>query len=157
MKLRFILLSLTIMIYSCAGNASRIAVENDPETITIQWLEWLDTDQYDKMKDISTGNMLVYVEDMQKFLEDSEDGSFPVEPTIVERIDCIDTKENTKECTYCCKEEGEETFILVKEQGQWKVSDIFSGLEELDEEAIRQEKMLEEILNNKLPEKSEEL
>lgn len=145
------------MIYSCAGNSARISVDNDPESITIQWLEWLDTDQYAKLKGISSGNMLDYVEDMEKFFEDSGDDSFVVDPTIVERINCIDGKDNTKECTYCCKETEEETFILIQEKGQWKVSDIFSDLEELDEEAIRQEKMLDDILNDKLPKKSEEL
>lgn len=157
MKLRFILLSLTIILYSCAGNSAKISINNDPESITIQWLEWLDTEEFGKLKEISAGNMLAYVEDMEKFFEGSEEENFPVESTIVERIACVDGKDNQKECTYCCKEEAEETLILIKEKGQWKVTDVVSALEELDEEAIRQEKMLEEILNKKLPKESEEL
>lgn len=160
MKLRFILLLSAFFLNSCAGNSAKISTNNDPESITVQWIEWLDADQYKKLKEISHGNTLTYVLDMENFFEsfkDLEDGNIPIEKTIIERINCADIIDNKTECTYCCKDKEEETFVLIKDNGQWKVTDIIVALEDIDEEALKQEKMLEEMLNGKLPTKSEEL
>lgn len=154
MNIKYFLCLIVIVIFSCAGNG--IELPESPEATTILWLEWLDNDNFTDLKKISVGNTLVYVEDMRVFFEGLPDDGVVNEATIVKNITCSTEGEKT-ECTYCCKDEEEETFILIKENGQWKVTDIIVALDDINEETLRQEKMLEEMLNKKLPNESEEL
>lgn len=154
MNLKYFLFLILIGIYSCAGDA--IPLPETPKETTILWLEWFDNDNFTDLKKISAGNTLVYVEDMQVFFEGLEDDGVPNEATIVENINCT-TNGDKSECIYCCKDKEEETFILIKNDGNWKVTDIIVALDDLDEEALKQERMLEEMLNKKLPNESDEL
>lgn len=152
MKSKYLLLLLVMGIYACS-NASASLLQT-PEDVTIQWLEWLDNDNYEQLKKISTGSTLEYVNDMEVFFNaviEEDDESESIEPTIVERIECAEKENERVHCVYCCNEGDEETFVLVKEKTQWKVTEIIVPIDDLDEESMIQDQLLEEMLNNKLP------
>lgn len=152
MKSKYLLISLFFGIYACSNTSASLL--QTPEDVTIQWLEWLDNDNYTQLKKISTGTTLDYVNDMEIFFNaviEEDDDSEPAEPTIVERIQCEGKENERVHCVYCCNEGEEETFILVKEKSQWKVEEIIVPIDDLDEEGKLEDQLLEEMLNNKLP------
>lgn len=152
MKSKYLLLLFVLAIYACSNVSASLL--QTPEDVTIQWLEWLDNDNYAQLKKISTGSTLEYVNDMEIFFNaviEEDDDSEANEPTIVERIQC-ETKANERvHCVYCCNEGDEEIFILVKEKTQWKVEEIIVPIDDLDEKGMLEDQILEEMLNNKLP------
>ncbi|MGK0389455.1 MAG: hypothetical protein ACI94Y_002195 [Maribacter sp.] len=150
MKSKYLLLLFILAIYACSNISTSLL--QTPEDVTIQWLEWLDNDNYAQLKKISTGSTLEYVNDMEIFFNAViEEDDEAIEPTIVERIQCTEKENERVHCIYCCNEGDEEIFILVKEKSQWKVEGIIVPIDYLDIEGIEEDRMLEEILNNKLP------
>lgn len=146
MNIKFVSFLILLFLIGCTGSNT---LPNEPESVTIQWLEWLDKNNYKELKEISSGSTLDYVKDMEKFYTGYEGGE--EEATIVENITCSNQGNGDVECIYCCNDGESETFILSKEKGQWKVKDIIVDIGDIDEEALRQEKQLEEMLNKKLP------
>ncbi len=145
MKFRYLFFLLPLGFWACTS-----ASNGDAETVTVKWLELLDNENFKELKDLSTGNTLVFVNDMEQLFDGvSEDGGEGLPPTIVERINCENKEEGTH-CTYCCKDGEEETFVLVQEGGKWKVTDIIVSLDDLDKEAREKEKILEDLLNDML-------
>jgi len=134
-----------LFLFGCTGTSS---LPNEPESVMIQWIEWWDKDMHKELKDISTGNTLIHVLDMEKFYDGVEKEE--VEVTVIEKLNCEEEGEDVK-CIYCCNEGESESFFLTKEKGQWKVRDIIVDIGDIDEETLKQEKQLEEMLNKKLP------
>ncbi len=148
MHARYYLILLSLFFFSCAGESEQLP--NDPEQVTTQWIEWLDNNQFGKLKKISLGGTLAYINDMEAFHKGLTEDEMENETTVVERINCKDSDNGEKSCTYCCKDGEEETFILIEDNGQWKVKDIIIDISDLDEETLQQEKVMEDMLNKKL-------
>lgn len=143
MNPRYILLLVLLSICACVGNKES---DKSPNDTTLAWLDFYDNADVASLKKISTGKTLEMVNELDGFLTASPEE----DKIVVRKIQCSENPDKTTSCVYCCNDEEEETFILTHENGRWKVTEIIVSLEELDEEAVKQEKLLEQMLNKQL-------
>jgi len=128
-----IVLFLSLLIQLACTNpapsvSSTIATDTlEPEDVLILWQSYIDQDQYDSARILSTGKVLPFI----SFLESitfSTDSTEPVSLTLLRNLIC-DIHGDSAVCRYMTKDEiGQDvpdTVMLRRVNGRWLVNRVF--------------------------------
>lgn len=110
--------------------SSTIATDTlEPEDVLILWQSYIDQDQYDSARTLSTGNVLPFI----AFLESitfSTDSTEPVSLTLLRNLIC-DIRGDSAVCRYMTKDEiGQDvpdTVLMRRVNGRWLVDKVFDN------------------------------
>lgn len=125
MKIKFLILSIAscLIITSCGKK-----VENTPEGITTAFVEALASKDFDGAKEYCTKTSGAAIDGMKTF------GAMAPETKLAKTEVKCETTGDKSTCVFCCAEgKPEEKYNLVKEDGNWKVEYVKSGLDNATE------------------------
>ncbi len=97
--------------------------ENSPENTARAWLSALQQSRFDEMEDISSGDILDYVQEMMAFTEGITFEN-PTSSIQVKDMECKKIDDNHAKCEYCCHDQEKERLSLILEEGIWKVATV---------------------------------
>lgn len=115
----FILFSACKSEQAASGDAE---LPNTPEEVARAWQKYIDVNEFDKAKKLSTPAAILVIESIQSIMLGEED-SLEIMHTEFVTMTCKETADDAV-CYYVLHEEGErfrDSFILKKINGQWLV------------------------------------
>lgn len=119
-------ISLAILVAILMSNCSK---EQKPEQVVKNFFEHLSKGEFDKARELSTGDIKQTVEEMEKAVKESPEKQSELVVEIKD-IKCEIKEEGKKAtCTFKGKSKRDEDFIdakaeLTKEDGKWKIVEI---------------------------------
>jgi len=139
MKIKFLILSIAscLVIASCGKK-----VENTPEGVTTAFVEALSAKDFDGAKEYCTKTSGAVIDGMKSFA-----AMAPETKLAKTEVKC-ETNGDKATCKFCCAEgKEEETYNLVKEDGNWKVEYVKSGMNNATEGLNEGMEKLEEAVD----------
>jgi hypothetical protein len=126
---RFFLLFLTVSIIGTSGCGSSKVDFNSPESVAKAYLESMSKLDFEKAKTYctkSTAEMMDMIKMLMGVMEEKERKEMEAESKKlkIKKVVCEALSATTRECRYCCNEEGNEdeaAFLLVREGDKWLV------------------------------------
>jgi len=114
---------------------------NTPEKVARQWQDWVDSNQYQKAKELSTGNAINWINWAEETIKANGGENEVLAPAIFIAMNC-EEHGNKAICGYILNDEGYEyrdSFYLEKINGQWLV--------DIPKEDLIEDDTLEELFN----------
>ncbi|MEL6862787.1 MAG: hypothetical protein AAFP19_00140 [Bacteroidota bacterium] len=134
--LRALGLALFLLLLACSSAQKKEALS--AEQTARDWQRYVDQNEFDKAKAISTKQTLAMIEMIESIVsEDMEAEAMP--PTVFLEMNCKEEEEKAI-CTYLMEGEGDQirdSFTLIKVDGTWLV-DIPEEDMQMDEEEMQQ-------------------
>ena len=113
---------------------------NTPETVSRQWQEYINNNQFSEAKKLSTPNAKEWVNWIENMIIEEDPGQSLPPPVFLE-IDCKE-KGDKATCLFLQEDAGEQyrdSFFLFKINGQWLV--------DIPEEDLEMDDTMEQLLN----------
>lgn len=120
---------------------------NTPESVSKQWQEYINNNQFPEAKRLSTPNAKEWVSWLEKMLIQEEPGE-ELPPPVFLQMNCNESN-NKATCLYLQQDAGEayrDSFFLLKINGQWLI-DIPEEDLEMDETMEQLFNQMEEMIN----------
>lgn len=123
MKIKSLLAAaFAVVLVACGGS------DNSPEGVTKSFVKALSSKDFDGAKGYCTEKSAAAIDGMKAFASMA-----PETKLEKEEVKC-ETNGDKATCKFCCAAgKGEETYNLVKENGNWKVEFVKSGMENAGE------------------------
>jgi len=137
LKYLFFFLASLLLILSCQ---TAEPLPNTPETVSRQWQEYINNNQFAKAKTLSTPNAKEWVNWIEKMIVVEEPGEALPPPVFLE-MNCK-VLGNKATCLFLQEDAGEQyrdSFFLFKINGQWLV--------DIPEEDLEMDETLEQLMN----------
>ena len=140
---RFPLLSLLLFFSFLFSNCSSDKKElpNTPEKVARQWQDWVDQNEYQKAKELSTGNAIEWITWAEETIKASGEEPTVLSPAVFLSMNCEEFEQKAI-CAYVMDDEGyqlRDSFFLQKVNGQWLV--------DIPEEDLLEEDDIQELFD----------
>ena len=137
LKYSFFIVSVLLLFVFCQSEAP---LPNTPETVSKQWQDYINDNQFEAAKKLSTPNAEEWLTWIQEMIVTEEPGE-ELPPPVFLKMDCKENG-NKATCVYLQEDVGEQirdSFFLLKINGQWLV--------DIPEEDLKMEEGLEELID----------
>jgi len=121
---------IALLVFSACQNSTTSEKEekkqptpNTPESVARQWQQYIDYNNFDAAKKLSTNNGIIWIDGIKSILLNVEEGEEAITPTEFTVMTCKEDKDKAT-CNYVYREEEEiiiDSFFLVRQNGQWLV------------------------------------
>ena len=135
-----------LMVAGCASDKKDLP--NTPETVARQWQQWIDNNQYQQARELSTTNGIAWIDWVETTLKNAGVEEDAITPSRFLAMQCKETQSSAT-CRYLLDDNGvqyHDSFLLQKIAGQWLVDipdqDLIEDetIDELFKELERMEK-----------------
>ncbi len=110
---------LIMLLFSCQNDPP---LPKEPASVVEQWQEWINKNNFDQARRLSTENAREWIDWISEVLEEGNITDETI--SVFQKVDCKVEKNNAT-CFCQIEEMGEifaDTFFLVKEKDQWLVN-----------------------------------
>lgn len=146
---RLLQVILISILFSTGCASDKKELPNTPEKVSRQWQDWIDNNQYQEARELSTTNAIEWINWAEETIAASDETNEILAPAVFISMTCSEIGDKAI-CGYVMDDEGFEyrdSFYLQKIKGQWLV--------DIPEEDLIEEDGLKELFENLEKEREE--
>ncbi|MFK7807085.1 MAG: hypothetical protein AB8F74_04710 [Saprospiraceae bacterium] len=116
-----LILFFSLLLSNCSSDKKELP--NTPEKVARQWQDWIDQNEYQKAKELSTGNAIEWINWAEETIKASGEEPEVLSPAVFLSMKCEEF-ESKAICDYIMDDEGRQfrdSFFLKNINGQWLV------------------------------------